>query len=171
MAKIPLRPSRLKIRRQSVRWIIIHHTAEIYERPDVKSDSSNYQLSGIFSGVLELKDADVNYHYVIEKVKDDYIAVATRPIPYLCEWDDIPDDINNRAIHIAVLGNLDFKIPPLREYQILAYRVVNPLLKIFHLPPGKIKLHKEVSNETIYCPGEFFDKDRLIAQVRRFVIK
>lgn len=172
MAKILLRPSLLKIRRQSVKWIIIHHTAEMYENPEARLDNPKYQLPGIFKGVLELKQGDVNYHYVVEKIKEDYVAIATRPIPYLCEWSDIPDNINNRAVHVALLGNLDFQIPPLRAYQILAYRLVNPMLKMFGIPPSKVKLHKEVSSEDdIYCPGEFFDLDRLIAQVRRFVIK
>ena len=172
MSKIILRPSLLKIRRQSVKWIIIHHTAEMYENPEARIDNSKFQIPAIFKGVLELKQGDVNYHYVVEKIKEDYIATVMRPFPYLCEWPDIPDQINSRAIHISLLGNLDFQIPPMRAYQILAYRLVNPMLKMFGLSPSRIKLHKEVSNDKeVYCPGEFFDKDRLIAQVRRFVIK
>lgn len=172
MAKIILRPSMLELRRQTVKWIIIHHTAELYKNPEARIDNPKYQMPGLFKGVLELKEGDVNYHYVIEKVKDDFIAVATRPTPYLCEWPDIDDNINNRAIHIACLGNLDFQIPSKRLYEILAYRLVNPMMKLYGLTPNRIKLHKEVSNEKeMYCPGEFFDKDRLIAQVRRFVIK
>jgi len=172
MAKIQLRPSRLTIRRQSVKWIIIHHTSEIYENPSARIDNTKYQMPGIFKGVLELKDADVNYHYVVEKIKEDYVAIATRPIPYLCKWDDIPDNINNRAIHIACLGNLDLQIPSKRLYDILAYRLVNPMMKLFNITPSRIKMHKEVTtSDDVYCPGEFFEKDRLIAQVRRFVIK
>ncbi len=172
MAKIILRPSLLKIRRQSVKWIIIHHTAEMYKNPEARIDNPKYQMPGIFKGVLELKQGDVNYHYVIEKIKEDYVAIATRPYPYLCEWDSIPDEINSRAIHISILGNYDFKIPPKRLYEIMAYRLVNPMMKMFNITPSKIKLHKEVSTDKdVYCPGEFFDKDRLITQVRRFVIK
>lgn len=172
MARMQLRPSLLKIRRQSVKWIIIHHTAEMYLNPSARIDNPLYQMGAIFNGVLELKQGDVNYHYVVEKIKEDYVGIVTRPFPYLCEWDDIPPSINNRAIHVAILGNLDFQIPPMRMYQILAYRIVNPMLKMFGIPPSKIKLHKEVSNnEEVFCPGEFFEMDRLIAQVRRYVIK
>jgi hypothetical protein len=172
MAKIILRPSLLKIRRQSVKWIIIHHSAEMYKNPEARIDNSKYQMPGIFKGVLELKQADVNYHYVIEKVKEDYIPIATRPYPYLCEWDDIPEEINSRAIHIALLGNYDLKIPPKRLYDILAYRLLNPMLKMFNISPNRIKLHKDVSNdESVYCPGEFVDLGRIITSVRRFVIK
>lgn len=172
MPKIILRPSLLKIRRKPIKWLIIHHTAEMYEMTEAKIDNPKYQMPGIFKGVLELKQADVNYHYVVEKVKEDYVAIATRPLPYLCDWEDIPDDINKRAAHLAILGNYDFKIPPKRLYEILAYRLVNPMVKLFKITPSKIKLHKEVSTDSdVVCPGEFFDKDRLIAQTRRFVIK
>ena len=32
--KIKLRPSRLKVRRQTVKWIIVHHTHEMYKQPE-----------------------------------------------------------------------------------------------------------------------------------------
>jgi len=172
MAKIILRPSLLKVRRQSVKWIIIHHTAEMYDNPEARIDNSKYQLPGIFKGVLEKKQGDVNYHYVIEKIKEDYVAITTRPFPYLCEWPDIDDNINNRAIHVALLGNYDLKIPQKRMYDILAYRVLNPFMKMFNLKPDRIKLHKEVSNDDdVYCPGEFINSGRIITATRRFVIK
>lgn len=172
MAKIILRPSLLKVRRQSVKWIIIHHTAEMYDNPEARIDNSKYQLPGIFKGVLERNQGDVNYNYVVEKVKQDYIAIATRPFPYLCEWPDIDNNINKRAIHIALLGNYDLKIPAKRLYDILAYRLLNPMMKMFNLKPNKIKLHKEVSDDKeTYCPGEFVDISRIITATRRFVIK
>ncbi len=172
MAKMQLRPSLLKIRRKTPKWIIIHHTAEMYLNPSARVDNPKYQMGDIFNGVLELKQGDVNYHYVVEKVKEDYVAIATRPLPYMCEWDDIPDDINKRSLHIACLGNLDFQIPPMRLYQIMAYRLINPMLKMFGIPPSKIKLHRDVTKDNdVFCPGEFFELDRLIAQVRRYVIK
>ena len=172
MAKIVLRPSLLKIRRKAVKWIIIHHTSEMYENPEARIDNTKYQLPGIFKGVLELKQGDVNYHYVVEKIKDDYVAIATRPFPYLCEWPDIDANINNRAIHIALLGNYDLKIPPKRLYDILAYRLLNPMMKMFNITPSRIKLHKDVSNDDdVYCPGEFVDSGRIVASTRKFVIK
>lgn len=144
----------------------------MYENPEARIDNSKYQMPGIFKGVMELKEADVNYHYVVEKIKQDYVAIATRPIPYICEWNDIDTNINNRAVHVACLGNLDFQIPPKRLYDIMAYRLINPMMKLFNLTPSKIKLHNEVSIDPgIYCPGEFFDKGRLITSVRRFLVK
>lgn len=170
--KLPLRPSLLKRRRESVKWIITHHTSEIYDNELSRIDNNKFQMPGLISGVMEKKQGDINYHFVVEKIKNDYNIIVTRPFPYLCEWDDIDPSINKRAIHIGILGNYDFKIPEDRLYQILAYRLVNPLLNMFSLSPSKIKLHREVSDaKDLSCPGDFLEKDRIITQVRRFVIK
>jgi hypothetical protein len=171
MAKIPLRPSRLKIRRKSPRWIILHHTAEMYDWPEANIDNQKFQFNYLFNTVLKNKDVDINYHYVIDKVKDDYTAIVTRPIVAMCDWPDIPDDINKRAIHVALMGSYDLKIPEKRMYEVLAFRLLNPMLKLFSMPPDRIRLHKEVSNEEITCPGDFIDKNKIIAMVRRFIIK
>lgn len=170
--RIPLRPSLLKIRRTAVRYIIVHHTAEMYDIPASRIDNPMYQMPGIFKGVLEKKQGDVNYHYVIDKIKDDYIPIITRPFVYLCEWDDIDTNINNRAIHVALMGSYDFKIPEKRCYEILAFRVLNPFLKMFSLAPSRIKLHRDVSsNSELTCPGDFINRAVIEAMVRRYVIK
>jgi len=169
--KLQLRPSLLKVRRQSVKWIIIHHTIELYKQPAAKIDNSQFQTPELFKGVLEDKSGDVNYHYVVEKIKDDYFPIVTRPFVYMCDWPDISPDINKRAIHIAMLGSYSVKVPEKRLYEVTAFRLVNPMLKMFALSPSKVKMHYEVSNEDIDCPGDFFDKDILIAMTRRFVIK
>jgi hypothetical protein len=170
--KIPLRPSRLKIRRQSVKWIILHHTIELYKQPAAKIDNATYQLPELFKGVMEQKTADINYHYVVEKIKDDYVPIATRPFVYLCEWPDIDVNINNRAIHVALLGSYDLKVPEKRLYEILAFRLLNPFMKMFHLNPKRIKFHRDVSsNKDLSCPGDFMEMARVEALVRRFVVK
>ena len=170
--KLPLRPSRLTVRRQTIKWIILHHTSEIYKQPAAKIDNSTFQTVDLIKGVLEDKSADINYHYIIEKIKDDFYPIVARPFPYLCEWDDIDDNINNRALHVAVLGNYDIVVPEKRMYEILAYKVLNPFIKMYHIPVDHIKFHNEVSsNEDITCPGDFMDQGRVISLVRRFVVK
>jgi len=169
--KIQLRPSLLNVRRQSVKWIILHHTVELYPQPAARIDNSQFQLPELYKGVLEDKSGDINYHYVVEKIKEDYHPIVTRPFPYLCEWNDIPNDINNRAIHIACLGSYDFKVPETRLFEVLAYRLLNPMMKMFHLSPSKIKFHRDVSKEDITCPGDFMEMGRVEALVRRFLVK
>lgn len=170
--KIPLKPSLMKIRRGKPKWIILHHTVELYENPLAKIDNSKFQMKGISNGVLEMKQSDINYHYIIEKIDEDYQPVVCRPIIYMCDWEDIDPNINNRAIHVAILGSYDFTIPPKRLYEVLAYRLLNPMLKLFGLSPNKIKFHKDVSsNEELTCPGDFIDAAIVESMVRRFVIK
>ncbi len=169
--KIPFRPSLLTIRRQTIKWLIVHHTVEFYELPEARIDNSKYQMNALFKGVLERKEPDVNYHIVIEKVKEDFIPITARPISYLCEYPDIHPDINKRALHIAMLGSYDFKFPNIRLMEVLAYKVLNPFMNIFKISPNKIKLHHEVSSEDISCPGEFVDKGKIISLVKRYVIK
>lgn len=170
--KIPLRPSLLKRRRESVKWIILHHTSENYDREEVRIDNDKYQMPGIYKGVLEKKEIDVNYNFVVEKIKGEYNVIMARPFVYMCDFDDIPAEINRRSIHISILGNYNFKIPQGRLYAILAFRVINPLLRMFNLSPKRVKFHRDVStNKDISCPGDFMDEGRLISQIRRFVVK
>ncbi len=170
--KIPLKPSLMKIRRGKPKWIILHHTSEIYENPMAKIDNSKFQIQGLSKGVLELKQSDYNYHYVIEKINDEYYPIVCRPFVYLCEWDDIDPNINNRSIHIGFLGDYNYKIPEKRFYEVLAFRILNPMLKMFKLAPNRIKFHNDVSsNEELTCPGDFIDKEIIISMVRRFVVK
>ena len=91
---------------------------------------------------------------------------------YICKFDDIESDINKTALHIALMGSYDFKIPEHREYEILAYRVLAPLINHFAINTSRIYLHKEVSNnKEENCPGIFINKDMIISMVRRFIVK
>jgi len=170
--KMPLKVSRLEMRRTKVKWVIIHHTAELYAAPSAQIDNAKYQLPAIVGNVLEKADADINYHYIVEKVKEDYIPIACRPFVALCDFPDIDLNVNKAAVHIALLGSYDFKIPEKRLYEVLAYRLLSPMLKLFALPPTRIKLHNEVSSqEDLTCPGDFFDKAVMISMTRRFIMK
>jgi len=172
MPKMIFRPSFLKIRRMAVKWVILHDTIELYDRPEIEIDTGRYQYPFIVKSAMEKASPDINYHYIIEKVGDDYIPLSTRPITHLCDWDDIDPNINNRALHIALLGNYNYKIPENRLYNVLAYRIISPLMKIYALPQSRIKTHSEVSNnKDLVCPGEFFDKDLLISFVRRYWVR
>jgi hypothetical protein len=170
--KIPFKPSLLQIRRKKPRWIILHHTSEIYDNPEARIDNDKFQIPGLSKGVLEKKHIDINYHYVIDKIKGDYMVVVCRPLVYMCEWDDIHSDINNSSIHVSLLGNYDYKIPEKRLIEVLSYRLLNPMLKQFGISPNRIKLHNEVSNnDDLTCPGNFIDRAIIESMVRRFVIK
>jgi len=166
-----LNPARMKIRRKPIKWIILHHTAELYPAPAAKIDNAKFQMNSLYNNALELDEPDLEYHFVIEKIKEDYYVTMARPFVYLCDWDDIDTNLNERAIHIALLGSYDFKIPAPRLLQILAFRLINPLIKMFDIIPSRVKLHRDVSSEDITCPGDFISIEKIIAQTRRFVVK
>jgi len=170
--KLPLRPSLLKIRHTKIKYIIIHHSICQYNIPEAKIDNPKFQIPSLISSVLEKKQPDINYHFVIEKIKDDYHIITYRPFVYICEFDDIDKNINNDALHIALLGSYNFKIPEERLYNILAYRLLTPLISNFKISPNKIYFHREVSNnKEESCPGNFVNKEKLISVIRRFIVK
>ena len=169
--RMPLRPSLLKLRRTGVRFIIIHHTIGIYDNPSTYIDNTKFQTPSIVSGVLEKKQGDINYNFLVEKIKEDYYCICARPFPFLCQYDDIIPSVCNASIHIGVMGNFDLVNPPPRLYDILAYRLINPLLHMFHLSTNKIKFHSEVSTKKTTCPGVFFNKEKLVTMVKKFVLR
>jgi hypothetical protein len=169
--KLPYKPSLMTVRRTRPRFIIIHHTAELYLNPSIKIDNNTYQYGKLSNGALELKDADIQYHFVVEKIGDDYQTIMARPFVYICDgFEDIPEHINNASIHVALLGNYNFRVPSSRMYETLGYRCLAPLLKILWLNPDRIKLHKDVSeDENCQCPGEFVDLAIIKSMARRFL--
>ena len=169
--RLPFKYSLMKARYVRPKFIVLHHSWNEYNLfPDAKVDNSTFQLPSIWNQVLTKKQFEVNYHYIVEKIKDDYVPIICRPLPYICDYPDIEKDFNRYSLHVAILGDYDLKIPETRLYAILAYKVLNPIMKIYGLSPARLFLHHEVSKDKITCPGEFFDLDRLINQIRRFVI-
>lgn len=170
--KLPIRQSLLKIRHTKIKYIVIHQSICQYETPETKIDNAKFQTSNLIGNVLEKKQPDVNFHFILDKIKDDYYIISGRPFVSMCDFNDINSDINTSAIHIALMGSYDFKVPEQRMYDILAYRLLNPLMKQFGINPSRIYLHHEISNnkeET--CPGNFIDKEKLITVIRKFVVK
>lgn len=171
--KIPFKMGLLKVRHIFPRYIIIHHTFCTYSvNPAVRVDNASFQIGKLGTEVLEQKTPDLNYHVIVEQVGEEFYAFMARPFNTLCTFDDINPGLNNMALHVAVLGNYDLKIPVPRLYEILAYRVLNPLARSFHIPEKRIKFHSEVStNKEQTCPGSFLDKNVVIAMRRKYMKK
>ena len=170
--KIPFKPSLMRARHKKPRFIILHHTVCQYPQEAARVDSPKYQMKPLENGVLEQKTPDINFHYIVEKVVDDYTIHTARPFVYECDYPDIDIITNRLGIHIALLGNYNFTLPEKRLYEVMAYRLINPLLKAFALTPKMIRLHRDVSNsEDLSCPGDFVEMERIITEIRRFIVK
>jgi len=168
--KLPFKNTFLKTRGARPKFIVLHHTYCKYDLvPSAEIDNSTFQLPTLWKNVLIKKEFEVNYHYVIEKIKEDYVATIGMPLPYICKFDDIPPSLNRYSIHVSILGDYNITIPESRLYSIMAYKVISPLMKLYGITPARLFLHNEIStNKDEKCPGEYFDLDRLINQIRRF---
>lgn len=170
--KYPLKPNRLDIRRKPIRYIIVHHTWCQYPIPQLELDSQEYQVGKLFSQVMEQKTVDLNYHAVITRVRQEYVCILGRPFVATCDFPDIDPQYNLRAIHIALLGNFNEDIPDKRAYEIMAFRAINPFIRLLGLNESRIYTHKYLSeNEEESCPGEFFADNVLVAFMRKFRMK
>jgi hypothetical protein len=169
--RIPYRPHSFTKVKQPPRYIIIHDTGkDVLPEPEMSVDNQKYQVGKLRAQNMVINgEFDLDYHYVVDRINDDYEAVVCRPLNALCEYDDIKSQYN-AAIHVAVIGNYDYDIPQERLYQCLAYRVIGPLLWMFKLDKSRILLHSEVATSEFGCPGSNFDKQRLISYVKTLVI-
>jgi hypothetical protein len=171
--KIPFKIGLLEVRHIFPKYIIIHHSFCTYSvNPLLKIDNPSLQIPKLGLEVLEQKTPDINYHVIMEQIGEDFYPILARPLNTICTFDDIDSSINKLSIHVAVLGSYDLKIPTPRLYEVLAYRVINPLSRSFRIPEKRIKLHYEVSNNKEQtCPGAFLDKDVIIAMRRKYMKK
>ena len=169
--RIPYRPHSFTKVKHPPRYIIIHDTGkDVLPEPSVVMDTQGYQVGKLRDQNMVINgDFDLNYHYIVERLKGDFEAMVSRPLNAMCEHDDIRSPYDG-AIHVAILGNYDYDIPEERLYQCVAYRVIGPLLWMFKLDKSRVKLHSEVSDTEIGCPGRNFDKQRLMSYVKTLII-
>jgi len=171
--RMPIRLPLLKIRRTKVRYIVLHHTIEQYPITASQIDNSQFQTNKLIANLMEKNLIDINYNFLIERIKDDYYVIMARPFVLLCDFPDIEPSINNMSVHIGILGDYDKKIPEKRLYEILTYRLISPLLKYFRLGYDRIFTHKEISAtpDEISCPGDYLDKNIVLSFARRYIMR
>jgi len=104
---------------------------------------------------------DLNYHFIVEKIKEDYEVLLGRPFAVHCDYTDIKSPFNF-AFHICIMGNFSYDIPEVRLYQKICYNILSPLMRLYKINADKIYLHSELTDDEINCPGDFFDKQRLL---------
>lgn len=171
--KIPYKPKSFTKRTKPVRYIIIHDlNCQFSDANDFFSDSQRFQISKLRTRNFVLTgETDLNYHFVVEKINDDYETVVGRPLNALCDYPDIKAPYSD-AIHIAVLGNFDIDVPPDRLYKQLAYRAVSPLIATYRLNINKVLLHHQVSDDesSKQCPGQNFDYNKFLASLKVMLI-
>ena len=157
--KIPFRPFSFIKPKRPYRYIILHDlSCQFNDLPELAIDTKKFE-----SGKVRLLDyvfnnhTDVNYHYMVEKVGDDYETIVGRPLNALCKFSDIVSPFD-ASIHICLVGFYKQQVPDSRYYKQLAYRAVAPLMSVFKINRSRVLLHKDISEKS-NCPGNLFKRD------------
>jgi len=156
--------------------IIVHDTNCLNHTNSVlKIDSPKTGMGALkMDNVVKNNFKDINYHYILDRLGDDYEIICGRPINMRCEHDDI-DKRYADSIHVIILSDLNVDVPKTRVYNILAYRCLAPVMKMLKIgsdPKSVIQFHDDlmIKNENnISCPGEFLSREMLISQTRRYL--
>lgn len=124
------------------------------------------------NNIVKDGDSDYNYHFIVDKIGEDYEVIAGRPMSYHCNFDGI-DKAYEDSIHVIILCDLNVDMPDNRLYKILAYRCLAPLVKMLKIasdPSKAVFFHDEIETKTdIRCPGDFLAKELLLSQIRRYL--
>jgi N-acetylmuramoyl-L-alanine amidase len=109
---------------------------------------------------------DVGYHALIELVADPheyglaaYQAFMGRPVTQVaaaCR----EGNMNERALHVCVVGNYDIAAPSEEMLTRLVARVLRPWMDEYGIPPERIIAHRDYATYKT-CPGSRFDMDDL----------
>lgn len=169
--RLPLRPRQLPVARRRFRYIIIHDaTCEFEGIIDLMRDTKKSQIGRMKSANYILNsEHELQYHFVMDKIEEDYEAIVARPLYARCEYEDIKPPYEH-SIHIGTIGDFHNENPGNRYYQLMAYRIVIPMMRTFRIPPGNILLHKDISEEEESCPGPYFRTDLLMSYVKSWKV-
>ena len=170
--KLPYKPTHLSKGPKRYTSIVIHDASCQYQfGNNLIIDSKESQVNTARSELrVEKKYFELPYHFVCEKMKDDYETVIARPLQYSCEdaYSDLDSMYARYAIHICVMGNYNMLTDESRMYQQLCYRAITPMMRIYRIRRGNIFLHGELSSDHMDCPGLNFQKSRLLAYISRY---
>ena len=173
---LPARFSRGKRFTNKPTHIIIHDSNCLNHSDSVLDiDSPKTSIGALkINNITKEHHKDINFHYVVDRLGNDYEIIAGRPINIQCEHPDIPSQYK-LAIHVIILADLNVEVPKTRMYQVLAYKCLAPsirMLKIGGDPKTVIRFHSDImieNKDNITCPGAFLAKELLIAQARRYL--
>lgn len=172
--KIQYKPIYLPRAPKRYRYIVIHDVNCMCEKfNDFRNDTSIFQTNKLRARLRQDKKwFELPYHFVCEKINDDFETISARPIHYSCE-DCYPnmDKLYSRfGIHICVMGNFNVMVGDTRMYQQMCYRAITPMMKTFRIYKSNIVLHGEIEPSEIQCPGFNFNLSHLKSCISPYLI-
>ena len=133
--------------------ILIHHAA-MRDTPKRETD----RIRAIHKN--ERGWADIGYHWLVELVGEEYVAVMGRP--ETMQGAHCPG-MNTKALGVCLVGN--FEEAPLPEAQLgAAAALVARLCQKYGIPSENIHRHRD--HRQTLCPGKHFDLAKFQERVR-----
>lgn len=158
--------------RTKPKYIVIHSAICAIQNPltSLKIDNNKNQLHLLKQEYIYIeKMKNIPYHFLIENINSDFETLLMNPlIEPIKHFDYL--ELNYQMIHIGIDGSFQYQLAIPRLYEILAYRVLTPLMYWFNIPQSNIKLHSEIDDKHSDCPGNMFFKDILIQKLQKFQI-
>lgn len=169
---LPIKNSLYKYTSKFHKYIIIHHTDELkLNTGSVLMDRPSFQLNSLAKSYYDLDKMMLPYHFIIEKVGDEYINMAVAPLLTKQEFLDMDDKYQN-GIHIALLGNYNMDTVDRKLYDVLNLILIIPMMKTYNIQEDNILRHSDVSFlPDNNCPGENFNLAKLKNSLRSHMKK
>jgi len=169
---VPFKPVYFKKTTRKFRYIIIHdYSCRFANLDKAKIDSPKASIGPLRNYNWIFNDSfDVPYHFLCEKIGQDYETLMGTPFCYKCVYDDIPSQYD-ASIHIAIAGNFSLMAPNPRAYQQMGFRAIASIVRWFKLPFANILMHRDVSTDKeSACPGVHFDKAKFMAAIKPMIL-
>jgi len=133
------------------KYLVIHHS--------VTADGKTFDYQAIKKYHIEVRGwLDIGYHFVVEKVNDQYEVIVGRPLT-MNGAHCYQLNMNEQGIGICFVGNYDIAAPDEEMIAVAKKRIIIPLGKMFDIKWNGIIGHREVKGVTKTCPGTMFDMD------------
>lgn len=172
--KVPYKPVFLTRGPKRYKYVVIHDmNCQMHLLNKFKIDNDQFQTNDSRAELYKNKKYyELPYHYVCEKIKDDYQTIVARPLQFSCEteYPDLDKLYGRFGVHICVMGNFNIIGTEPRLLQQICYRALTPVMKIYGIMKSNVYLHGELSSENIDCPGYNFTKQKLMAYISPFLI-
>lgn len=168
--KLPARFSPRPVETRRPRFIILHSSkCQSLNSQPLHTVNQDYNFGKLKTETIQYQRMlHMPYHFLFDKVGQDYEVQIGTPFHIHLEFSDI-DELYDRAIHIALLFDMDATTMDDRGYEALAYKIISPLAYWMSIPKNNIYLHSEVMKNQLYnCPGQFFDKIKLASFIQKY---
>lgn len=140
-------------------FVVIHHS--------LTKDSGTVSWGAIRRYHVEVnKWRDIGYHYGIEEVADSQSAGRHEILVGRQEWETAAavkeQNMNERGIHVCLVGNFDDAPPPKAMWDLLV-KLVASICYRWKIQSENVRAHSDYNPKS--CPGKSFPMQRLRIEV------